>query len=67
MSLIGILIALIVIGVLLWAINKVLAVVAIPDPFRTIIWVIVVVVAVLLFLQMSGLYSFGNVGNVHLR
>jgi hypothetical protein len=56
MSLIGILVALIVIGVLLWAINAVLGVVAIPEPFRTIIWVIVVVVAVFIFLDMSGLY-----------
>lgn len=61
MSLIGILVALIVIGVLVWAINRVLTVVAIPEPFKTIIWVIVVVVAVLTFLQMSGLYSFGTV------
>lgn len=60
MSLIGILVALIVIGVLIWAIQRVLAVVAIPEPFKTIIWVIVVVAAVLLFLQMSGLYSFGD-------
>lgn len=58
MSLIGILVALIVIGVLLWAINKVLGVVAIPEPFKTIIWVVVVVIAVLLFVQMSGLYHF---------
>ena len=58
MSLVGILVALIVIGVLLWAINKVLGVVAIPEPFRTIIWVIVVVVAVFLFLEISGLYNF---------
>ena len=59
MSLIGILVALIVIGVLLWAINAILGVVAIPDPFRTIIWVIVVIVAVFTFLEISGLYSFG--------
>ncbi len=56
--LIGILVALIIIGVLLWAITKILAVVAIPEPFKTIIWVIVVVVAVLVFIQMSGLYHF---------
>jgi hypothetical protein len=58
MSLIGILVALIVIGVLLWAINAVLGVVPIPEPFRTIIWVIVVVIAVFMFLEISGLYSF---------
>jgi hypothetical protein len=59
--LIMILVALIVIGVLLWAINKILGVVAIPEPFRTIIWVIVVVIAVIVFLQISGLYNFGGI------
>lgn len=56
--LIGILIALIVIGVIIWGISKILAVVAIPEPFKTIIWVIVVIIAVLAFLQISGLYHF---------
>jgi hypothetical protein len=56
--LLGILVALIVIGVILWGISKVLGVIPIPEPFNTIIWVIVVVVAVLAFLQISGLYHF---------
>jgi len=59
--LIGILVALIVIGVLLWGIQKVLGVMAVPEPFNTIIWVVVVIVAVLAFLQISGLYHF-NLG-----
>lgn len=66
MSLIGILVALIVIGVFLWAISKVLGVVPIPEPFKTIIWVIVVVVSVFLFLDLSGLYTF-NTAAVRLR
>ena len=56
--LIGILVALIIIGVLLWAIFKILSVVAVPEPFKTIIWVIVVVIAVLVFVEISGLYHF---------
>ena len=56
--LIGILIALIVIGIVLWAIKSILGVVSIPDPFKTIIWVIVVLIAVLIFVQMTGLYHF---------
>ena len=56
--LLGILIALIVIGVIVWGISKILAVVGVPEPFNTIIWVIVVIVAVLAFLQISGLYHF---------
>ena len=61
MSLLGILVALIIIGVLIWAISKVLGVIGIPEPFKTIIWVIVVVVAVFLFLDLSGLYSFTSI------
>jgi len=57
-TLIAILVALIIIGVLLWGINAILGVVAIPEPFRTILWVIVVIIAVFAFLQISGLYHF---------
>lgn len=56
--LIGILVALIVIGVMVWGISRILAVVPIPEPFKTILWVIVVIIAVLTFLQISGLYHF---------
>lgn len=56
--LIGILVALIVIGVVVWGISRILAVVPIPEPFKTILWVIVVIIAVLAFLQISGLYHF---------
>ncbi len=56
MSLLGILVALIIVGVLIWAISKVLGVIPIPEPFKTIIWVIVVVIAVFVFLDLSGLY-----------
>jgi hypothetical protein len=61
MSLIGILVALIIVGVLIWGIRAVLGVVPIPEPFKTIIWVIVVIVAVLVFLDISGLYAFNSV------
>lgn len=60
MSLIGILVALIVVGVLIWACHAVLGVVPIPEPFKTIIWVIIVIIAVFTFLQISGLYSVGT-------
>ena len=59
--LLGILVALIVIGVIVWGISAILAVVPVPEPFKTIIWVIVVIVAVLAFVQVSGLYHF-NIG-----
>ncbi len=57
-SLISILIALIILGVLLWACSAILGVVPVPEPFKTIIWVVIVLIAVLSFLQMSGLYHF---------
>jgi hypothetical protein len=57
-TLISILIALIVIGVLLWGISKILSVVSIPEPFKTIIWVVVVIISLITFLQISGLYTF---------
>lgn len=57
-TLLGILIALILIGVVIWGIFKILAVVPIPEPFKTIIWVIVVIVAVFAFVEISGLYHF---------
>lgn len=56
--LITILIALVVIGVLLWAVNKLLGVFVIPEPFKTIIWVLVVIIAVFAFLDIAGLYRF---------
>ena len=58
MSLIGILVAIIVVGVIIWGIFKILAVVPIPEPFKTILWVIVVVIAVFAFVEISGLYHF---------
>jgi hypothetical protein len=58
MSLIGILVALIIVGVLLWGINAILGVLPVPEPFRTILWVIVVIIAVLTFVEIAGLYHF---------
>jgi hypothetical protein len=57
-TLLGILVALIIIGVIVWGISKILSVVAVPEPFKTIIWVIVVIVAVIAFAEISGLYHF---------
>ena len=56
--LIGILVALLVIGVVVWGISVILRVVPIPEPFKTILWVIVVIIAVLSFIHISGLYHF---------
>ena len=60
-TLLGILVALILIGVVLWGIQKVLGVVAIPEPFATILWVVVVIIAVFAFIEISGLHHFNFV------
>jgi hypothetical protein len=60
-TLIGILVALILIGVVVWGINRVLGVLPIPEPFRTVLWVIVVIIAVFAFVEISGLYHFSFV------
>jgi hypothetical protein len=36
----------------------ILGVVPVPEPFKTVIWVIVVIVAVFAFVQLAGLYNF---------
>lgn len=59
MSLIGILIAIVIVGVLLWGCSAILGVVPIPEPFKTIIWVFIVIIAVFSFVEISGLYHFG--------
>lgn len=55
MSLIGMVIALIIVGVLLWLVNTYIPM---PPPIKTIINVLVVVVVVIWLLQQSGI---GNI------
>lgn len=52
MNIVGLLVALVVIGVLFWAAKRILAVLPIDEPFRTVIYVVLVVVAVFILLQM---------------
>jgi hypothetical protein len=49
-TLIGIVFALIIIGVIWWALQQLLALVPIAEPFRTIIYVLCVVIMVLIVL-----------------
>lgn len=46
-ALIGILITLILMGVLWWAINQIIAVIPLQEPFRTLVRVVLVVIAVI--------------------
>lgn len=56
--LISILVGLILLCLILWAANRILAVTPVPEPFKTILYVLVVVVAVVVFLQYSGLTTY---------
>jgi hypothetical protein len=56
--LIGMIVAIIVIGVCIWGIRKLIPAFGIPEPWATVIWVIAVIIAVFAFLQISGLYHF---------
>ena len=55
MNLIGLLVALIIIGVVFWAVRALAAAFSIPAPIVTVIYVLLVVVALLWLLSAFGL------------
>jgi len=55
----GIIAALIVIGVLFWAANRILAVLPVAEPFKTIIYVVMVVAACFIVLSLFGILPSG--------
>ncbi len=67
MSLIGILVALIIIGVLFWAVRALLGAFAIGDPIATVVQVILVVLVILWLVSALGGGSLGTLGNLRLR
>lgn len=54
MSLIGLLIAVLVVCVVLWAVQRLLTAFGIGDPIRTVIFVVVVLIALLWALGVLG-------------
>jgi hypothetical protein len=61
-TLIGIIFTLIILGVLWWAIQKLMALIPIAEPFRTIIYVLCVVVLVMVVLYIiAGLLGVGGI------
>jgi hypothetical protein len=69
-TLIGIIFLLIVMGVIWWAIQTLLPLIPLPDPFRTIIYVLMVVIMVLVVLWViASLLGVGgiSVGHIGLR
>lgn len=64
MDIVGIIVTLLVIGLLIWAAQRVLAVIPIAEPFKTIIYVLLVVLAVFLCLQIFGLLpTWAHIGH----
>lgn len=55
MSIIGLVVILLLLGLLLWGAQKILAVIPVAEPFKTIIYVVLVIAFVLLALQYLGL------------
>ena len=51
-TLIGIIITLVVVGVIWWAIQQLLPLIPLPEPFRRIIYVLMVVILVLIVLYV---------------
>lgn len=55
----GIIVLLIVVGVLIWAAQKILAVLPVAEPFKTIIYVLIVVFSVFFILDAFGFLGTG--------
>jgi hypothetical protein len=64
-TLIGIIFALIILGVLWWAIQQLMGLIPIAEPFRTIIYVLCVVVMVLIVLWI--IMSLLSVAGIHVN
>ena len=63
-TLISIVITLIVVGVIWWAIQQLLPLLPLPEPFRKIIYVLLVVILVFIVLWVI-LTLLGAVGGIH--
>lgn len=61
MSIIGLLVALILIGLVFWAVRAIVGAFGIPAPIATVIYVVLVIVVVLWLLQSVGGLSGGPV------
>jgi hypothetical protein len=57
-SLLSLILILVIAGVLFWAATKLLGLLPIPDPFRTVIYVLLVVVAVIVVVwAVAGVFG----------
>ena len=54
MSLIGLLILLVVFCVIIWAARAILAAFSVPEPIRTVVWVVIVLLCVFALVDQMG-------------
>ena len=59
MNLIALLVFLIIIGLVFWAVRALAGAFGIPEPIVTVLYVVIVIVAVLYLLQALGLWTGG--------
>lgn len=59
MSLIGLLVLLIVFCVVVWAARALLSAFAVPEPISTVVWVLIVLIAVFALLGQFGVIGSG--------
>lgn len=64
MSLIGLLVLLIVFCVVVWAARALLSAFAVPEPISTVVWVLIVLIAVFALLGQFGVIGGGPVINL---
>jgi hypothetical protein len=67
MSILGLLIALIIILLIFWAVRTLMAAFGIGDPIATVVYVILVVLVILWLLGALGGVNMGSLGNVRLK
>ncbi len=61
MSILGLLVLLIVFCVLVWAARALLAAFAVPEPISTVIWVLIVLLAVFALVDQAGILGTGPI------
>lgn len=66
MSILGLLVLLILVGVVIWATQRILAAFGVGDPLKTVIFVLVVILLLVVVLSNLGVTGFGSVGRLHL-
>jgi hypothetical protein len=66
-TLIGIILVLIVVGVLFWAVQTLLPLIPLPEPFRRIIYVLLVVILVLIVVYVIAELLGATLGSMRLH